>query len=199
MTRHRLLRPQAIARWTVVLAPILTATVATAQSLGDVARRESDRRTHVESGRVYTNVDLTVVDPPSPAPAPAVRAAEAPTAPAAGESGRVVETDAITIANFQSANGPSERKNRDYWHTTAVALRGRLARTKAEAETQRNQLEAIGNGPQTPTALRARDVISTTLTRLQRDVASQEVELTRFLTGAQLAGIPEEWFREVAQ
>jgi hypothetical protein len=197
MTRHLLLCRQAIAGWTLVLVPVLTATVATAQSLDEVARRESDRRTHAESGRVYTNADLAAVDPPSPAPKLlAAGAAEAPTSPAAAEPGPVVETDATANSNFQSANGPSEKKDRNYWHTTAVALRERLARTKAEATTQRDQLAAIGEGPETPTAVRARDVISKTLTRLQREAASQELELTRFLTSAQLANVPEEWFRE---
>jgi hypothetical protein len=39
-------------------------------------------------------------------------------------------------------------------------------------------------------------VISKTLTRLQKEAASQELELTRFLTSAQLANVPEEWFQE---
>ena len=194
MTRPRLLCQQTIAGWTLVLVSVLTATVATAQSLDDVARRGSDRRTQAESGRVYTNANLAGVDPPSRSPA--AGAAEAPTSPAAVEPRPVVETDATNIANFQSANGPSERKDRNYWHTTAVALRERLARTKVESAAQREQLAAIGDRPQTPTALRARDVISKTLTRLQREAATQELELTRFLTSAQLAKVPEEWFRE---
>jgi hypothetical protein len=194
MTRHLLPGRKAIAVWALVLTAVLPATAATAQSLEEVARRESDRRTRASSGRVYTNADLSAVDPPSPAPK--LPAAEALPSPATAEPGPIVETDTATIANFQSANGPSEKKDRDYWHATAATLRERLTRTKAEAVTQRSQLVALSEGPRTPTALRARDVISKTLTRLQREAASQELELTRFLTSAQLANVPEEWFQE---
>jgi hypothetical protein len=193
MTSDFPLGRKGIVVWMLGLGVVLMATVAAAQSLDEVARRESDRRTRAESGRVYTNADLGAVEPPSSAPKPTVESAEPPTSPPAVEP---VETDTTTIANFQSANGPSGKKDRNYWHTTAALLRARLTRTKADEAAQRDQLTEIAAAPQTPTVVRARDVISKTLTRLQRDVTSQELELTRFLTGAQLAKVPEEWFKE---
>ena len=54
-TRHGWVRAGAAAAGLLFL---LTPQVAPAQSLGDVAAREADRRARVTTGRVYTNADL---------------------------------------------------------------------------------------------------------------------------------------------
>src|SRR5688572_19337618 len=54
-----------------------------AQSLGDVARREADRRKAVNAGRVYTNEDLAPASEGA-APAPASVPVDAPAASGSG-------------------------------------------------------------------------------------------------------------------
>jgi len=177
----------------------LTAAVqiAAAQSLGDVARREAERRKQAASGRVYTNGDLAPVDPPAPSAAPI------PVEAATGSGGDTPNTPAPTQEAQPANNGGGEpvivkgREKRDeqYWRALARDVRGRLAKATADVAARDARLAEIDAGPQTPTTVREREVISATLSRLQRDARSHSEELTRFMTRAQLAKVPEDWIR----
>ncbi|MCC7032779.1 MAG: hypothetical protein IT179_08105 [Acidobacteria bacterium] len=83
MTTRRVNRPHLLTTLALALA---TAAPAAAQSLGDVARAEAERRNALPAqGRVYTNESLTpdFTKPPAPAaPAPARETAEPAGAPA---------------------------------------------------------------------------------------------------------------------
>lgn len=185
-----------------VAAALLLLTAAgqiAAQSLGDVARREAERRKQATSGgRVYTNGDLAPVDPSAP---PA--AAPIPVEAAPGSGGETPATPAPTQEARPANNGGVEsvivkgREKRDeqYWRTSARDVKGRLAKVNAGVAAQQARLAEIDAGPQTPTTVREREVISTTLVRLQRDAGFQTEELTRFVTRAQMAKIPDAWFR----
>jgi hypothetical protein len=60
---------------------------------------------------------------------------------------------------------------------------------------QEARLAELDAGQQTPTAVREREVVTETLSRAQRDARSLTDELTRFLTRAQMAKVPDEWIR----
>ncbi|MBI2828249.1 MAG: hypothetical protein HYX77_03110 [Acidobacteria bacterium] len=172
----------------------LAGQIAAAQSLGDIAQREAERRKQTTSGRVYTNADLAPVDASAPSP-PAPVSIDA--APLPGP-----ETPAALAAKPSDNPGaepvivkPREKRDEQYWRTLARDLRSRVAKVNAERATQEARIAEIDAGPQTPTAVREREVISVTLTRLRRDAGSHAQELTRFMTRAQLAKVPEEWIR----
>jgi hypothetical protein len=167
--------------------------IAAAQSLGDVAQRETERRAQTTSGRVYTNADLAPVDASTPSPVP--MAAEVPPGPAP-------DTPPAPAAQPTDNPGiepvivkPREKRDEQYWRRLARDLRGRVAKGNANIAAQEARLAEIDAGPQTPTAVREREVIAATLSRLQLDARSHSEELTRFLTRAQIANAPEEWTR----
>lgn len=167
--------------------------IAAAQSLGDVAQREAERRKQTTSGRVYTNADLAPVDASTPSPVP--MAAEVPPGPAP-------ETPPAPAAEPTDNPGiepvivkPREKRDEQYWRTLARDLRGRVAKGNANIAAQEARLAEIDAGPQTPTAVREREVISGTVSRLQRDVRFLSEELRRFVTRAQLAKVSEDWIR----
>jgi hypothetical protein len=165
-----------------------------AQSLGDVAQREAERRKQAASGRVYTNGDLVPVDESAPPPAP-VPTAAAP-APSPGEPASkpaAKPTDNPGVEPVLVAG--REKRDEQYWRKLARDLRAREAKANADVAAQEARIAEIDAGPQTPTTVREREVISATLSRFQRDARSHSEELTRFLTRAQMAKISEEWIR----
>jgi hypothetical protein len=167
-----------------------------AQSLGEVARRETERRTRVAVGRVYTNEDLApdAASLPSPAPvaAEAVRpGASAPGTPTADEEAeRLAKQPGARI----SVEAPKEQ-DEQYWRSKAEDLRGRLAKATAGIATAQARLSEIDAAPQTPTAIREREVIAATRSRLQRDANALSEGLARFRTQAVAAGVPLAWTR----
>ena len=171
--------------------------VASAQSLGDVARREAERRKQTPAGRVYTNTDLAPVDVPAPSPAPVpVEAATGigtptPDTPAPGQEAQPEHDPGIEPIIVKA----SVKRDEQYWRSLARDLKARMAKVNANVATQEARLAGIDAGPQTPTAVREREVVSATLTRLQKDALATREGLTWLTTRAQLAKVPEEWIR----
>lgn len=171
--------------------------VAPAQSLGDVAQREADRRTQGSAGRVYTNADLgpDEASATSPAPVPVaavtVSGAAAPDTPAPGEKAQPPKKGGLEPVIVKGR----EKRDEQYWRALSGTLRGRLAKVNAAVAASGARLTEIDAGPQTPTTIREREVITATLSRLQRDARSHSEELTRFLTRAQRANVLEDWTR----
>ena len=163
--------------------------VAPAQSLGDYARREAERRTQFTAGRVYTNTDLAPVDAPAPSPAPVpVEAATgsgaaAPATPAPGEEVQPPNNGGIEPVIVKAR----EKRDEQYWRTLVRDLRGRVTGVNANITARETRLAEIDAGPQTPTTVREREIISATVTGPERDA--------RFLTRARIAAVPEEWIR----
>ncbi len=171
-------------------------TSASAQSLGDVARREAERRQQVTSGKVYTNGDLAPVDPAS---TPPPQAPVEPSAPSGGES--AAPSSAPTPAPGNNPDKEStvvngrEQRDEHYWRTLIRGLRGRVDRANVEVAAQEARLMEIDGGPQTPATQRDREIVAATLSRAQRDARSLNEELKRTLTRAQNAKVPDEWIR----
>ena len=85
---------------TLILALTLNGQVAPAQSLGDIARRETERRAQITTGRVYTNADLPPADALAPASLPADTNTSANTSTEVGtEVGTEAGTEAGTWAD----------------------------------------------------------------------------------------------------
>lgn len=183
----------------IVLVPLDGAhSIASAQSLGDVARREADRRTQVASGRVYTNADLVSVDPPQAPTAPAsppvaTEAGGESTQPASKSAEAPTPTTGETSGEAQLK--PREKRDEQYWRTRARDLRGRLAGAEADAAAAEAQLAALEASPQTPTMMREREVVAAALARLQSSVRYRHEELVKFEALVQASSVPAEWIR----
>ena len=182
-----------------VLGILLTSSIPTigAQSLGDVARRETERRKQAASGKVYTDGDLAPSDA-STARAPEGQVESAPessgdtpkTPPAPGQARPPAKpgTEPVLIAGRQ-------KRDEQYWRTLARDLRGRLAKAGSDVAAREARITEIDAAPQTPTSVRERETLEASLPRLQRDARSLSEELTRFLTRAQMANVPDDWIR----
>jgi hypothetical protein len=148
--------------------------VASAQSLGDLARRTVGRQPSVMQSRVYTNANLA---PDTPAaPAPSVVAAEPGTSTPATEA-----ATAPTGLTSVIVNAP-EKNNAPYWRAKMQNFARRLARTTAGVATAEARLDQIDAAPSTPSSMREREVVAATLSRLQREARALDSELALVTT-----------------
>src|SRR5436189_2654336 len=96
-----------------------------AQSLADVARKEEERRKSLpDSGKVYTNKDLSPV-PPSPAAPPSPPAAAEKPAKA---SDSTADTDKAKDSTDKDAGAPGLVKDQAYWAGRLKKLQDQLER-----------------------------------------------------------------------
>src|SRR5262245_4689955 len=106
------------------------ALTAAAQSLGDVAKKEEQRRKTVKSaGKVYTNDTL------KPDPTPSVPASAAGTTPAASSS-----TPAPTPAPSDDSDAKGDEKA---WRKRITDARESLQRSQTFADALQSQLNAL--------------------------------------------------------
>jgi hypothetical protein len=167
-----------------------------AQSLADAARRAEDARKQ-NAGRVYTNESLKPSDlPPAPpaeaGAAPAASAAQTPEAAKPAAPGIVMEEDAATGHTNVKAAAPPDQRDEQYWRNLFRDLRAKVAKAQAGIAAQEARLAEIEDDP-SPTAAREREVIADMIARFQKSARVQSDEITRFLTRASMAKVPEEW------
>ena len=168
------------------------------QSLGDVARRESDRRREAANapGRIYTNQDLAAIEPPTEGPRQAVPALP-PAQETASEPAEAGPGAASTVEQ-QPTTEPTKPLTREsgdegYWRARAKEVRERLAKASADLESTQSSLSALDNGPKTPAAARERTVVAAAVQRLQSDVRSRQLEQANLRAQADVNKIPAAW------
>ena len=149
----------------VVLSALLaSAAESSAQSLGDIARKEAERRgTAPAAGKTFTNDNLTPdFTKPEPPPAPAAEAAKpaegagkaggAKAEEPAGESVVDVASDPAEAAKWgvtprdQQTSSQNDDQNEAYWRTTAAALKARLTAADERIAELRATLAATPKG-----------------------------------------------------
>ncbi len=95
-------------------AAVLLVGVASAQSLGDVARKEESRRKAVSGGKVYTNQSLPATEPAAPAAVPATPGAAAASPAPAGQTSSCPERPGIFLSRAdacgEQGRGCEERR-----------------------------------------------------------------------------------------
>jgi hypothetical protein len=174
-----------------------------AQSLGDVARREAERRKEAAKapGRAYTNDDLAAVEPSAvpvqptqPDPAPA--ASEPADAPAENSGPTVMEEDPVThTVNIRTTAPAREKRDEPYWRARAKDVRERLAKASADLEAAQSGLSALDSGPKTPATARERAIVAATVQRLQSDVRYRQLEVTKMQMHAEMKKVPADWIQ----
>lgn len=193
---------------TVVLILLSSVEVAArAQSLGDVARREAERRKDASRtpGRVYTNEDLGSVEPPAATPmqpvptdpaAPPAQDATEVTAEAANVGSTVMEEDPETHkVNIRTTAPRREKRDEQYWRARAKDVRDRLAKATADLAAAQSSLAALDGGPKTPAAARERSVVTAALERLQSDVRYRQQDVTKMQMHAEMNKVPAAWIQ----
>jgi hypothetical protein len=138
----------------VCVAVVLAAGVADAQSLGDVARREAERRGEAApAGKVYTNGTLK----PDPT-APAAPTAATDAAKAADQDPKVLEAETPTPAPGTPSTAPTADSRaapekvaveepfwrvESYWRKQADAIRAKQTRRNADVLGLRQRLTTL--------------------------------------------------------
>jgi len=120
-------------RWSAAaVVCVLLGATGWAQSLGELARREAERRRAIEKpGRVYTNDDLEPTPPPA---APA--ASPGPTAPPAAPA------PAPAVATEVSAEEEEDR-GEDWWRERIATLRRDLERAVLLQDALQSRINAL--------------------------------------------------------
>jgi type IV secretory pathway VirB10-like protein len=181
------------------------ANVAAAQSLGDVAKKEEQRRKTVKSsGKVYTNDELKRDPTPSvPASAstgtastPSASSTPAPT-PAPAPSDKNADKD-----DSAAKEGSADKSDEKTWRKRMADARESLQRSQAFADALQSQLNALStdfvnrDDPiQRQQIANKRDGVTAELNRVKKEVASQTKAISDIQEEARRANVPAGWVR----
>ena len=184
----------------VLLASTLHVSAAAAQSLGDIARAEAERRKQVTSGRSFTNDDLSaevraegqaVPQQQQQQQQPAVATA----APKPGTGGIQGQEDSAAGVVNQSGTEARPKRDEQYWRARAKEIRDRQAKLQADIAATEQQVQALDAGPQTPLAARERQLAATALERLRTDARLADQAMAQLKTMAAATKIPPGWIQ----
>lgn len=176
-----------------------------AQGLGDVARREAERRQQVNSGKKYTNEDLQAVPVgPAPVAAPA-GAAPAATDAASGGPEAATKDGAAAAAGDTTANPAlvgiktaSEKRGEEFWRGRASAVQAQMDKANARVDGLKKRLDnleaQLKNGAGT-SHVQEREVTLKALEKAQYDAKSMREEMGRLEARAKSEKVPAEWLR----
>jgi hypothetical protein len=183
----------------VLVALLLTiARPTVAQTLGDVARQEAERRKAVgAAGKVYTNENLRP-EPPSaatPAAPPSTPAAAAPGSPAASTAGGQADATAPQAAE------PAPMTE-DAWRKRVAGVRDALSRAQTFAEALQTRVNALTtdfvnrDDPAQRNAISAeRQKVLAEMERVKREIADHQKAIADLQDEARRAGVPAGWVR----
>jgi len=178
------------------------ANVAAAQSLGDVAKKEEQRRKTVKSGKVYTNDELKR-DPTPSVPASAstgttsTPGASSTPAPAPASSGNNAGKD-----DSANKDGSADKSDEKTWRRRITNARESLQRSQAFADALQSQLNALStdfvnrDDPiQRQQIAKQRDGVVAELDRVKKEVAAQTKAISDIQEEARRANVPAGWVR----
>ena len=189
--------------WTLAM-PAASAPAQT-PSLGEVARKEAERRKALPpAGKVYTNKDL-----PKSAqkPAPSSGAGTETTIPldpvAAATGDKPAATgDKPADAKAETAAKPGEEKNQDWWAGRMSAARESVRRNEMFAEALQTRINSLtrdftsrDNPAQRTQIGQARADALSELARVKQDVEKGKQALADIEEEARKAGVPPGWVR----
>ena len=193
MKRHTL------AAGSVVFAVgLFTAAAVSGQTLGEVAKKEAERRkAQPQGGKVYTNKDLPASAQKPATPNPSTEAAQTPTDPVAAATEQKAE------AAKPAADKPQgDQKDQAYWKGRMASAREELRRSEMFAEalqTRVNTLNKDFNSRDNPVQRSAigadRTEALNELTRVKQDVERGKKQITDIEEEARKAGVPAGWVR----
>jgi hypothetical protein len=169
---------------------------ARSQSLGDVARKEEERRKDVKApAKVYTNKDLGL-----PLPGPSTESAK----PAAPASPPEASKDAPKAGDDKekTVQAKDQAKDQAYWAKRKKELTDKLSRDKVLVEAVQSRINALtadfsarADPIQRAGIERDRQQALAELGRLQQEIKDTQKAVTDFDEEAHKAGVPPGWLR----
>jgi hypothetical protein len=177
----------------VVAAVSFCAAGVSAQSLGDVARKEEARRKTVKSpGKVYTNESLR----PEPSSSTA--------APASASPDAVQPNATPPAASPPQGDNPAndQKKDEKYWKDRLSEARTALDRSKTFADALQSRINALtadftsrSDPAQRAVVERDRQKALAELNRVNQEIKDQTKGITDIQEEARKTGIPAAWYR----
>lgn len=184
------------------------AAPAHAQTLGDAAKREAERRARLtESKKVITNADLDAL--PSRAGAPSAVRPDAvlpPAAPDAADAPPPEGDAAATAASPSGAEPPAPvaarvKRDEQHWRERAQVIRERLTRLQSDAaglqgrvKTLNMDIDAASGAERTALGADLRETAGA-LARVEEELRQIQGEWRAFEDRAAQAKIPPAWIR----
>ena len=202
MTRHTLSAGSVVVF--AIAVGFFAATAASGQTLGEVAKKEADRRkAQPQGGKVYTNKDLpeSAQKPATPNPSTET-AAQTPADPVAAATGQKAE-DAKAPGDKPPAHKPQgEQKDQAYWKGRMATAREELRRSEMFAEALQTRVNTLNrdfnsrDNPAQRSALGAdRTEALNELTRVKQEVERGKKQISDIEEEARKAGVPPGWVR----
>jgi hypothetical protein len=178
------------------------ANVAAAQSLGDVAKKEEQRRKAVKSsGKVYTNDELKRDPTPS---VPASASTGAPSTPSASTPAPAPAPSDKNAGKGDSVDkdNSADKSDEKTWRKRIANARESLQRSQAFADALQSQLNALStdfvnrDDPiQRQQIANKRDGVVAELDRVRKEVAAQTKAISDIQEEARRANVPPGWVR----
>ena len=171
-----------------------------AQTLGDVAKKEAERRKAVATpGKVYTNDNLRTESPPStPSPAqPAIQPAEPAQTPAAS-----ADTQTMGAPGTAKPAAEAAPTTEEGWRQRMTGARDALTRSQMFAEALQSRINGLNTDfvnrddpVQRNTIAAERQKALAELDRVKQEIADQQKAITTIQDEARRAGVPPGWVR----
>jgi hypothetical protein len=191
-----------------VLSCVLASTAVLSAQLGDVARKEAERRKTAKQGKTYTNDTLKPAPEPSAAPAsagaqsggaaPSDGAAPAPAPPPASSSPSATPPPPPRV----SADPAQRKKDEAEWQGRVKAEREGLERAKTLADAMQSRINQLNtdfvnrDDPAQRQVIAAdRDKAVAEMERLKKEVAEHTKAIAGIQEEARKAGVPPGWAR----
>ena len=201
MSRRRLIVGRigvAAAALTWTLAMPAASALAQTPSLGEVARKEAERRKALPpSGKVYTNKDLP---PSAQKPAPSSGAGTETTIPLDPVAAATGDKPADPKAEADAK--PGEEKNAAWWASRITAARESVRRNEMFAEALQTRINSLNrdftsrdNPAQRSEIGRDRTEALSELARVKQDVEKGKQAIADIEEEARKASVPPGWLR----
>jgi hypothetical protein len=170
---------------------------ARSQSLGDVARKEEERRKDVKApAKVYTNKDLGL-----PLPGPSTESAKL-AAPASPPEAASKDAPKAGDDKEKPVQAKDQAKDQAYWAKRKKELTDKLSRDKVLVDAVQSRINALtadfsarADPIQRAGIERDRQQALAELGRLQQEIKDTQKAVTDFDEEAHKAGVPPGWLR----
>jgi len=166
-----------------------------AQGLGDVARKEEERRKDIKApAKVYTNKDLGSV------PGSSSGTLSSPTAPSPSSASEAAKDTTSAADSKDKDSGP--KKDQAYWSARKKDLQSKLERDQTLADALQSRVNALNtdfvnrDDPIQRAAIdRDRQKAMSELERMKKGIVDGKKALSDLDEEARKAGVPPGWLR----
>lgn len=187
---------------TGTLLVLFASRLALPQSLGEIAKKEEERRKTIKTpSKVYTNESLkrdpgSSSAPSDSAPPSTPQPASAPSAPASPAA-----TPAANAPQSDNAK-PQTQKDEAYWRNRISQARDQLERTKTLLDALQSRVNALAtdfvntDDPARRSVIeRDRQKASAEMERLKKEIGEQTKAVASIEEEARRGGVPAGWLR----